>query len=69
MKDPDSVGCRIRRGKSEGSVVLFLGGWVDLEYWSGIEDDAVVLEAPGWGDPLTVESFADLLDRWRALFG
>ena len=35
VSDPDSIGIRCTMGGREGSLVLFRGGWADLEYWSG----------------------------------
>lgn len=65
-KDVDSIGISVRRGNSEGSLVLFKGGWADLEFWDGANDP--VLSAPGWPDGLSVEDFGELLDRFAALF-
>ena len=30
---PDSVGVAVRRQRAEGQLVIFRGGWADLEYW------------------------------------
>ena len=61
---PDSIGVGVRLGVQEGSVVLFKGGWCDLEYWSGSASDEPVIEAPGYPDGLTVEGFGRLLDSF-----
>jgi hypothetical protein len=67
VQDADSVGVALSKGKQEGSLVLFQGGWADLLYWNG-EDEEVVDEAPGWEDWLTVDAFGDLLDRLGGYF-
>jgi hypothetical protein len=64
VADPDSIGVAVRLGVQEGSVVLFKGGWCDLEYWSGSASDEPVIEAPGYPDGLTVEGFGHLLDSF-----
>ena len=64
---PDSVGVALSKGKQQGSVVLFRGGWADLLYWNGEEGD-VVDEAPGWDDWLTISRYGDLLDRFGRFF-
>ncbi len=66
--DPDSIGVRITFGSAEGSAVLFTGGWVDFEWWDGISQDSVVLDMPGYEQPLTIEDFGKVLDRLRDLF-
>ena len=65
-KDADSIGVSVRRGSSEGSLVLFKGGWADLEFWDGLGNP--MLSAPGWPDGMSVEDFGALLDRFAALF-
>jgi hypothetical protein len=65
--DADSVGVRLHKGAQEGAVVLFSGGWVDLEYWDGVSAD-VVQDVPGWEAWLSVEEFGAVLDRLAALF-
>jgi hypothetical protein len=67
VTDTDSVGVALSKGRQEGSVVLFQGGWADLLYWNG-EDEEAVDEAPGWEDWLTLEAFGDLLDRLGGFF-
>ena len=66
--DPDSIGVRITRGNAEGSAVLFKGGWVDFEWWDGLSQDSVVLDAPGYEQPLTIAEFGKVLDRLGDLF-
>ena len=61
---PDSIGVEVRLGAQGGSVVLFKGGWCDLEYWSGSPSDEPVIEAPGYPEGLTVEEFGSLLDSF-----
>lgn len=63
-----SVGIRVSRAAVEGMVVLYAGGWCDLEYWSGEADDEPVLEAPGWDEPLDMQGFEAVLDRFEGLF-
>lgn len=64
---PDSLGVRCSKGVHEGSLVLFKGGWADLEYWAGSDAD-VIVEAPGWEDWLDIERFGALLDRFGSMF-
>ena len=64
-----SVGVRVRRGHEEGALVLFAGGWCDMEYWSGTADAEPTVEAPGWDDWLDVERFARIIDRFERFFG
>ncbi|HEX4454664.1 MAG TPA: hypothetical protein VH143_27580 [Kofleriaceae bacterium] len=68
VRDADSIGIRCTKGDREGSLVLFKGGWCDLEYWSGDIADEPLTEAPGYNDWLTVESYGALLDRFFGLF-
>ena len=55
---PDSVGFRLKRGAGEGGIVLFDGGWADVEWWDGTTNDSEV-SAP---DIESVEAFAAFLD-------
>ena len=68
ISDPDSVGFRIRHGNAEGAVVLFRGGWADVEWWLGTADSDPEISAPEIPD---VSSFGELLDallaRWADL--
>lgn len=61
---PDSVGFRLNRGNAEGGIVLFDGGWADVEWWDGTANDPEV-SAP---EVTSIEAFAALLDnavpRW-----
>jgi hypothetical protein len=66
--DADSLGIALSKGKQEGRLVLFTGGWADLEYWSGSPEDGILTEAPGWDDWLTVADYNRLLDRFAGLF-
>lgn len=68
VADPDSIGVKVRRGDQEGSVVLFKGGWWDVEYWSGSTSSEPVMEAPGYPDGLTVQEFGRLLDSFTDRF-
>lgn len=68
MVTPDSIGIEVRKGTQEGRLVLFDGGWADLEWWSGEETGEPLLEAPGYGDWLDLGRFEDLLDRFASLF-
>jgi hypothetical protein len=68
VRDPDSIGILGTKGSQEGSLVLFRGGWCDLEYWSGATDAEPLVEAPGWDDWLTIDTYRALLDRFIELF-
>ena len=50
MAEADSAGVALCKGEKEGRLVVFRGGWADLEYWSGRPCDEPVTEAPGWDD-------------------
>jgi hypothetical protein len=63
-----SVGIQVSRAAEEGMVVLYAGGWCDLEYWSGQADDEPLLEVPGWDEPLDILGFEHVLDRFESLF-
>lgn len=56
---PDSVGFRVRRGPAMGAVVLFGGGWADVEWWQGTAGSEPETSAPDVG---SVDGFAALLD-------
>jgi hypothetical protein len=64
VADPDSIGVTVHLGVQEGSVVLFRGGWCDVEYWSGDASDEPVMGAPGYPDTLTVDEYGRLLDSF-----
>lgn len=34
VADADSVGVEVRKDEQEGRLVIFHGGWADLEYWT-----------------------------------
>lgn len=59
---PDSVGFEVRRRAAEGAVVLFRGGWADIEWWLGTADSEPEIDAPAIPD---VRSFGRLLDELR----
>lgn len=61
--DPDSVGFRVRRGQAEGGVVLFRGGWADVEWWTGDPRSNVEASAPDVPD---LASLSVLLDSLQA---
>ena len=63
-----SVGFRVTRGDEEGGLILYAGGWCDLEYWSGDAASDPVVDAPGWTAPLDLPGFERLLDRFDGLF-
>lgn len=46
----DSSRCCRQQGRPGGRLVVFRGGWADLEYWSGRPCDEPVIEVPGWDD-------------------
>ena len=65
---PYSVGVHVSRGVEEGSLVLYAGGWADLEYWSGSAADDPILRVPGYGDWLDVPRFAAVVDEFLDFF-
>ncbi len=54
--------------QQEGQLVVFRGGWADLEYWGGGPSDEPVLEAPGWDDRMDLPAIERLLRRFAGLF-
>jgi hypothetical protein len=60
----DSIGISLRKGKQEGAVVLFEGGWCDFISWDGDADEAVQ-DAP---EATTAEQYGKVLDRLAELF-
>ncbi len=68
VADANSVGVAVRKQEQEGHLVIFRGGWTDLEYWSGERSDDPVLDAPGWDEHLTLPDVENLLDRFAGLF-
>lgn len=68
VTEPDSVGVTLRKHRQEGRLVVFRGGWADLEYWGGGLSDEPVLEAPGWDDWMDLPDIERLLRRFAGLF-
>ncbi|MFF2450856.1 hypothetical protein ACFVUY_42495 [Kitasatospora sp. NPDC058063] len=64
--DPDSVGVTLARGEDQAlEVVLYRGGWADVDFMSG--DDGGALPA---ADITSAADFGRRLDRWVAhVFG
>jgi hypothetical protein len=69
VAEADSVGVKVRKGEQEGRLVIFRGGWADLEYWSGRPSDESLTEAPGWDDWMDLSDIEQLLLRFAAFFG
>jgi hypothetical protein len=69
VAEAESVGVMVRKGEQEGRLVIFRGGWADLEYWSGRTSDEPVTEAPGWDDWMDLSDIEQLLVRFAAFFG
>ena len=67
MSDPDSIGIHVSSPhEAELLVVLYRGGWADVDYIVSI-DDAGVIPAPAMS---SVHAFAVLLDTCMArVFG
>jgi hypothetical protein len=67
VSDPDSIGIRIRNShEAELHVVLYRGGWADVDYIANI-DDAGVIPAPAMS---SAQAFGALLDTCAArVFG
>jgi hypothetical protein len=68
VTDADSVGVVVRNQEQEGRLVIFRGGWADLEYWIGQHSDDPVAEAPGAHDPMHLSDIEQLLERFASLF-
>jgi hypothetical protein len=68
VAEPDSVGIMVRGHQREGRLVVFRGGWADLEYWGGGPSDMPVLEAPGWDNWMDLPGIERLLRRFASLF-
>jgi hypothetical protein len=68
--EPDSVGFRVTKGVAVGAVVLFNGGWADVDWWPGTAQHEPEVSAPNIDG---VEAFSDLLDAlfksWRDRVG
>ncbi len=56
---PDSVGFRVTKEPATGAVVLFDGGWADVEWWEGTADVDPEVSAP---EVESVKAFAMMLD-------
>ena len=65
---PYSVGVHVLRGNEEGLLVLYAGGWADLEYWTGSAADDPILRVPGYDDWLDVPRFAAVVDEFLGFF-
>ena len=65
--DADSVGVSAKKGGQEGRLVLYRGGWADIEHWSS--SDKPTFEALGTDDPLSLDDFDRVLDHFAGLFG
>ena len=64
VRDPDSIGVLISGpADAELSVVLFRGGWADVEFCNGL-DDAGTLPAAGIA---SAAAFGRQLDQWAPL--
>ena len=68
VTDADSVGVTVRKQEQEGYLVIFRGGWADLDYWTGHPTDHPVMEAPGADDPMILTDVEHLLERFASLF-
>jgi hypothetical protein len=69
VAEADSVGVMVCKDEREGQLVVFRGGWADLEYWSGRPCDEPVTQAPGWDDRMDLPDIEQLLRRFADLFG
>lgn len=64
--DADSVGVRASRDEQEGRLVVYRGGWAELEYWNA--RDEPLMEVSGYDDPLDLPALELLLQRFGTLF-
>jgi hypothetical protein len=63
VRDPDSVGVLISGPADAGlSVVLFRGGWADVDYFDGLDDGGPI---PAFGIN-SAAAFGTQLDQWVA---
>lgn len=62
-----SLGVVVRHAGQEGELILYAGGWCDLKYWSGLDEEPIE-EAPGWNDWLDLSAFEYVLARFEGLF-
>ncbi|MEU1410776.1 hypothetical protein [Streptomyces sp. NPDC005731] len=61
VSDPDSIGFHLRSSqRAELQVVLYRGGWADVDYIASI-DDAGAIPAPAIR---SAQAFGGLLDTW-----
>ncbi|WP_369780115.1 hypothetical protein [Streptomyces sp. R33] len=61
VRDPDSVGVLISGPGNAGlSVVLFRGGWADVDYFDGVDDGGPI---PAF-DINSAAAFGTQLDQW-----
>ncbi|MFJ7416895.1 hypothetical protein ACIQWZ_39815 [Streptomyces sp. NPDC098077] len=61
VRDPDSVGVLISGPGDAGlSVVLFRGGWADVDYFDGLDDGGAI---PSF-DITSAAAFGTQLDQW-----
>ncbi|MDX3853116.1 hypothetical protein [Streptomyces sp. AK02-01A] len=61
VRDPDSVGVLISGPGDAGlSVVLFRGGWADVDYFDGLDDGGPI---PAFGIK-SAAAFGTQLDQW-----
>src|SRR5690349_14353842 len=66
VAEPGSVGVAVGKGGQEGRLVVFRGGWADLEYWSGSPCDEPVIEVPGWDARMDLSGIEQLLRRFAS---
>ena len=66
--EPDSVGVKVTCGDEEGQVVLYLGGWADIEWGGKGATDFVDEVAGDYDAPLTLGDFGSVLDGFGARF-
>lgn len=67
VKDPISLGIRAQKGEREGTLVIFGGGWADLSYVD-LSTGYSLEENPGWGAPLQIDGYRELVNRFLTLF-
>ncbi|MFJ5228146.1 hypothetical protein [Streptomyces sp. NPDC088400] len=61
VRDPDSVGVLISGPRDAGlSVVLFRGGWADVDFFDGLDDGGPI---PAF-DITSAAAFGTQLDQW-----
>ncbi|RST08740.1 hypothetical protein EF910_00370 [Streptomyces sp. WAC07149] len=61
VNDPDSLGVVISgSGEAELQVVLFRGGWADVDFFDGLDDLGVIPAS----DIASASGFAALMDQW-----